>query len=139
MTGSALGVDGVKRRLLSVAGFAAFGGGFALLYHQLGVGVPCPMLMLTGWWCPFCGATRMAAAVLDGDLVAAFHWNPAAFILVAVLGLLTVAWVIEWVTRRPPPWRRLVKRWSFRQWFIVACVVMFGWMIARNVGRILIG
>lgn len=128
-----------RRRVLSVVGFAVGGLGFTLAYHQLGVGVPCPMLALTGWWCPFCGATRMASAVLDGDLAGAFHWNPAVFITLLMLGGVTIAWIVEWVTGRTPPWRAAVRRRSFGTWFTLAVVLTLGWMLARNVARILAG
>ncbi|MGJ3509518.1 DUF2752 domain-containing protein [Enemella sp. A6] len=133
------GAVAARRRVLGVSAFAAGGLVFTLAYHQMGVGVPCPMLALTGWWCPFCGATRMASSVLDGDFAGAFYWNPAVFIALLVLGAATTGWVAEWATGKAPPWRTLVQRRPFGWWFTLAMVVMVVWVISRNIGRILVG
>ncbi len=37
---------------------------------------PCPIYALTGWSCPGCGSTRMAHALLHGELRAAWAHNP---------------------------------------------------------------
>jgi hypothetical protein len=52
---------------------------------------PCLFKRATGWPCATCGLTRMALALADGDLPAAFHWHPVA--AAAVLGVpLAAAW-----------------------------------------------
>lgn len=48
---------------------------------------PCPMRSITGWWCPFCGATRAASRLLRGDVVSALHFN-AVFVVLLPLALL---------------------------------------------------
>ena len=52
------------------------------------VGLPCLLKLTTGWDCPLCGATRMGAALLRGDVLAAWHFNPVAL----VGGTALVAW-----------------------------------------------
>ena len=72
-------------------------GGLALsaVYATTGIGLPCPFRALTGWSCPFCGGTRMGAALLHGDLVSAYAANPLALAAVAVLAVLAGCWTIE--------------------------------------------
>ena len=45
----------------------------------------CAILRLTGRPCPGCGATRALLAILHGDVVAAFHFNPLCTLLGGVL------------------------------------------------------
>jgi hypothetical protein len=86
----------------------------------------CPFHALTGLDCPGCGGTRMAHALLHGDLAAAFGFN--ALLLVAGLPLLGWLWA-RWLraARRgesTPPVPRAVG----------ACVlaVAVGWTVVRN-------
>jgi hypothetical protein len=70
-------------------GAAAWAGGWAWL--ALGLPRPgCPFSAATGIPCAGCGATRCFAALLAGDWMAAFEWNPlaAAALSLAVPGLL---------------------------------------------------
>lgn len=62
---------------------------------------PCPLRNTTGVDCPFCGATRAAASVANGDLALALDHN--AFFVVAILPVAAVAWVV-WAVRS---WRGL--------------------------------
>ena len=67
---------------------AFFAGGLALsaLYATTGVGLPCPFRAVTGWDCPLCGGTRMGDALLHGDVLAAFGYNPLALIGLLIVG-----------------------------------------------------
>lgn len=40
----------------------------------------CPLYQLTGWECPFCGGQRMIHALLHGNVMAAFRFNPILFL-----------------------------------------------------------
>ncbi len=37
--------------------------------------VGCPFQVATGWWCPFCGATRAASRIVRADLSGALRYN----------------------------------------------------------------
>ena len=53
---------------------------------------PCPMRAITGWWCPFCGATRAASRLLRGDVLSALQFNAVFVVLLPlVAGLWTAA------------------------------------------------
>jgi hypothetical protein len=108
------------------------------LYSTTGVGVPCPFLVLTGWQCPLCGGTRMGAALLHGDLAAAYAFNPLALVALTVLGVLAAVWAVEVVggpAARPP--RRLSGR--LRQvpavaWALLALLLAVVYTVLRNLG-----
>jgi hypothetical protein len=87
-----------------VWGLSAVGvGGFALAaaYQLSGqrIGIPCLLHATTGLNCPLCGSTRMAAALLRGDLDAAWHFNPVVLVLGPLMGVAlgyqVLAWALE--------------------------------------------
>lgn len=80
--------------LARVAGVGGVGAVITAVYVATGKGITCPSLRL-GFLCPFCGGTRMAAAVVRGDLGQAFGWNPFLFVGGVVLGLASLAWLVE--------------------------------------------
>jgi len=63
------------------------GFGLAAVYQLTGgqIGIPCILHATTGLNCPLCGSTRMAAALLRGDLDAAWHFNPVVLVRSSVL------------------------------------------------------
>jgi hypothetical protein len=50
---------------------------------------PCPFHVVTGRWCPLCGLTRGAHALLHGDVVAALSYNALTPVAVGL-----VAWIL---------------------------------------------
>ncbi|TDE90377.1 DUF2752 domain-containing protein [Occultella glacieicola] len=62
--------------------------------HDGGYGF-CPMLRLTGWFCPFCGGLRTTHALATGDLAGAWAANP---VLAIVLPLAALGW-LWWLVR----------------------------------------
>ena len=75
------------------------------LSGPLHVGLPCLLKLTTGWDCPLCGATRMGAAMLRGDVLSAWQFNP----VVLLGGTTLVIWFVGallyqagWL-RRPLP------------------------------------
>ena len=62
--------------------------------YETQIGMPCPILTLTGWQCPGCGSTRALYSLLHGDFVQAFTMNPlllACYVSGALLVAMTVA------------------------------------------------
>ena len=119
-----------------VGGF--FAGGLALsgVYATTGVGLTCPFRAVTGWDCPLCGGTRMGAALLHGDVLAAFLANPLALIGVVVLGILGVIWAIQVAggptIRVPRAMSDGLRRLPRMTWVVVAVVVAVGYTLVRN-------
>jgi hypothetical protein len=82
-----------------VWGLAAVGlGGLALagVYKLTGLGIPCLLHATTGLNCPLCGSTRMAAALLRGELDAAWHFNPLVLVLGPLVGVAVGYQVFAW-------------------------------------------
>ena len=70
---------------LAVSGAAALGG---TIWLGLGLPLPrCPFLEITGYPCLTCGATRCSIALLHGHFIAAWLWNPLAFVALCGLAL----------------------------------------------------
>lgn len=84
-----------KSGLRWLAGFAAFGVGLSALYATTGIGFGCPFRMVTGWECPFCGGTRLGSALLHGDVIGAFWFNPVVFVGLGLLAGLGVVWLVD--------------------------------------------
>ncbi|HZO70257.1 MAG TPA: DUF2752 domain-containing protein [Kribbellaceae bacterium] len=105
-------VEPLHRQVKGLAGVGAGGVVLATVYQLSGgrIGVPCPLHTLTGLDCPFCGSTRMAAALLRGDLHAAWGFNAPMLIIGPLVSLFVgyhlVAWLLERAgrARLPRPW-----------------------------------
>ncbi|TDC30117.1 DUF2752 domain-containing protein [Kribbella albertanoniae] len=121
-----------------VQGLALVGvGGFALagVYQLTGLGIPCILHATTGLNCPLCGSTRMAAALLRGDLNAAWHYNPVVLVLGPLIGLAVgyqvLAWALEALRLVRLP--RLTMSPRVVDWLVkavVALLIVYG--VARN-------
>ena len=101
-----------KSRLAEPARWAILGcacaAGASLLYAQNPAQPgsylpPCPMLALTGVYCPGCGTARALYQLLHGNLPAALDYNPLVVValpfIVAVLG----SYAFWWASKRPLP------------------------------------
>jgi hypothetical protein len=117
---------------------AFFAGGLALsaLYATTGVGLPCPFRAVTGWNCPLCGGTRMGEALLHGEVLAAFTFNPLALVGLVILAILGALWTVEAVggpaVRLPGRATELLRRISAKQWLAAGLLVAALYTIARN-------
>ncbi len=67
----------------------------AALLPRAGLGIPvCLFQAISGLPCPGCGLTRALVALLHGDPTAAFSYHPFSFILLPVLGIMSLhAWL----------------------------------------------
>ena len=66
--------------LLRYACLAAVGGAYLVFVLCTGLGIPCPIHALTGLSCPGCGLSRMLVALVKGDPLSAFGYNPFLFV-----------------------------------------------------------
>lgn len=87
----------------------------------------CSFHQLTGLQCPGCGGLRATHALLHGDWVAAWQFNPLLVAALPVAAWAALAWTIERRTgqRFPSPL-------AFRHLWIVLLVVILGFSIVRN-------
>ncbi|GAA1594804.1 hypothetical protein GCM10009789_56080 [Kribbella sancticallisti] len=131
-------VEPVDRRVLGLAAVGIGGFGLAAIYQLSGdrhLGIPCLLHATTGLDCPLCGSTRMAAALLQGDLNAAWHFNPVVLVLGPLIGVAVGYQLLAWGLERA----RLVKLPRLRMspravdWFVKALVVLLVvYGVARN-------
>ncbi|MVA75681.1 DUF2752 domain-containing protein [Auraticoccus sp. F435] len=125
------------RRLVWTGGVVAVGVATSALYRLTGLGFPCPWLALTGWQCPLCGGTRMGAALLRGDVAAAWSYNAVALLALGGLALLALVWLLQWsgarvprVPRRATSVLAAVPDWGWTAGWVGALVL---WTVLRNV------
>lgn len=84
----------------------------------------CPVLALTGLYCPACGGLRAVHDLTQLDVAAAWGMNPAVVFGIPVLILLWFAWLVRTASGRGlrlPVWTA---------WSALAAFVVFG--VARN-------
>jgi hypothetical protein len=121
-----------------VAGLFAGGLALSVLYATTGVGVPCPFRALTGWQCPLCGGTRMGAALLHGDVAAAYAFNPLAFDALVVLAALAAVWAIEVsggpAVRLPRGVTARLRRVRSLVWTLLVLLMAVAYTVIRNLG-----
>lgn len=124
------------RGLGYLAGLAAGGVGLSALYALTGVGLPCPFRIATGWECPLCGGTRLGTALLHGDVVAAFAYNPVVLVGLVVLSVLGVLWTVEALggpaVRLPARLASPLARVHPTQWLVVGLVGAAAFVVLRN-------
>lgn len=95
-------VEPLGRTALGLAAAGLGGLGLAGAYQLSGgrIGVPCLLHLTTGLDCPLCGSTRMAAALLHGDLNAAWAFNAPTLILGPLLGVAVGYQLFAWLLER---------------------------------------
>ncbi len=119
-------------RTRRVAGPAAALAGVALAWAAVAAlrpgdagPTPCPWRTLTGLDCPFCGATRAAASLAHGDVMAALDHN--AFFVLLILPLAVLAWR-AWATRA---WRGLPSPTITNRNVAILMGITLAWWILR--------
>jgi hypothetical protein len=89
----------------------------------------CGFRHLTGVPCPLCGGTRVCAALAEGDVLAAWQFNPGLVLLLALVAAHALQVGIEaWTGRRVQRWRIGAGAWR-----VGLIVLMVGW-VARLAG-----
>ncbi|WP_433165616.1 DUF2752 domain-containing protein [Kribbella sp. CA-247076] len=130
-------VQPVDRRVLGLAATGVGGFGLAVVYQLSGgrIGIPCLLHATTGLDCPLCGSTRMAAALLHGDLSAAWHFNSVVLVLGPLIGVAVgyqlLAWSLESLRLVRLPRLRMSPRavdWTVKA--LIALLLVYG--VARN-------
>ena len=67
--------------LRELAKIAALGGAYFIWLTLTGIGIPCPIRLVTGYLCPGCGITHCFLALARLDFRAAFEANALVFCL----------------------------------------------------------
>ncbi|MQY02270.1 DUF2752 domain-containing protein [Actinomadura macrotermitis] len=95
--------------------------------HEPGHYPTCPLLALTGYYCPGCGGLRMVNSLVHGDVAAAFGSNPLLLVLLALPVYLWGRWT--WLAAHGEPMRTRLFRPAF--WGVLLAVVI-GYGVVRN-------
>lgn len=97
---------------------------------ETGVFPRCPFLMLTGYECPGCGSQRAIHALLHGDIIRAWDYNP---LMVIAVPYIILGFIAELSFRRSRLMRTVRDRlYSGRAVWTVLTVIIIYW-IGRNV------
>ncbi len=98
--------------------------------HTSGSWGICPVLLLTGQYCPGCGGLRAVSDLTHGDLAGAVSSNVVLVVLAPVL----VLWWIRWTQRAWSGERRRPAPATMRSRVLIAvfAVVMLVFAVARN-------
>ncbi|HYJ03743.1 MAG TPA: DUF2752 domain-containing protein [Chthoniobacterales bacterium] len=112
---------------LSVS-LATLAGGAAWLW--IGLRWPqCPFLAVTGWPCLTCGATRATIALLHGNFLQAFSWNPLAFLALCGVAVFDLYAVVVFLSRGP---RLRMVDWTRTEKNVVriavVCALLVNWI-----------
>lgn len=62
-----------------------------------GKGVMCTLYETTGLYCPGCGGTRMAIAILELKFHQAFRYNPYIFTTLPMVAIITIKQIILYI------------------------------------------
>lgn len=80
------------------AGAAACAGAVYLYFHNpYDYPLPCIFYVLTGFYCPGCGAGRASYSILHGRFADAFCYNPLMTVLLPFIGLYVTVRTLDWV------------------------------------------
>ncbi|MFI1828673.1 DUF2752 domain-containing protein [Streptomyces sp. NPDC020412] len=133
-TGAAARPAPLARRLVApLATLAAAGAAFAYVGavdpNESGHYPTCPLLAVTGIYCPGCGGLRSAHAFVHGDLATAFGANAVAVVGYGVFAVLWTLWLVQVVRGTPgATWKITVRPLVW--WLAGAAVLVFS--VVRN-------
>jgi len=94
-----------------------------------GAGIPCPVRLLTGFYCAGCGTSRALHSILHLKFYQAFRYNPAMVILLPFIMVYIAARIIDYLKTGQ---NNIDKRLSFRAllWVIILLLV---YSVVRNI------
>lgn len=88
-----------KNRILFLAVIgcmAGIGAGYLYFHNPLKYPLPCLFHVITGLYCPGCGAGRASYNILHGNFLTAFCYNPVMVFLLPFLGIYFVTVAADW-------------------------------------------
>ena len=75
---------------------AGIGAGYLYFHNPLKYPLPCLFHVITGLYCPGCGAGRASYNILHGNFLTAFCYNPVMVFLLPFLGIYFVTVAADW-------------------------------------------
>lgn len=90
--------------------------------------IPCIFHLITGFYCPGCGVTRMLIAISHGDFYKAFRYNQLLFITFPFFVLLIIDLIIcNFKGKKAIIYK--IPNWLYTIYFVI-CIIF---MIIRNI------
>jgi hypothetical protein len=91
----------MKERVHKVIYYSTLIGILGMAYYLFGkytgLYIPCVFRLVTGLYCPGCGSTRLAAALIEGRFMAAFRSNEALFLILPFLTIIFIKYLIRYI------------------------------------------
>lgn len=114
------------KKLLRNAGLLAAAGVLYLIWMRtVGIGIPCPFRLMTGWKCPGCGVTHMLTALSRLDPGAAREANAFLFYTSPVILFEILLAAYLYLKNKKMP------RWN-EAFLAVFCVLLLAFGVYRN-------
>ena len=87
----------IRIMLVVCAGAVAAAGAVYLYFHNpYSYPLPCLFYLVTGLYCPGCGAGRACYSILHGRFLDAFCYNPLMTLLLPLIGIYIAARTTDW-------------------------------------------
>lgn len=87
----------IRIMLVVCAGAVAVAGAVYLYFHNpYSYPLPCLFYLVTGLYCPGCGAGRACYSILHGRFLDAFCYNPLMTLLLPLIGIYIAARTTDW-------------------------------------------
>lgn len=107
-----------------------------LFYYRVNIQSPlvmsCVFYDTTGLECPGCGGQRALKALLRGEFIEAFYFNPLIYLYLPMLILLSIGVVEVYIIKNE--W--FVKRFRMPSWFgLLFILVIVSFFIIRNIDK----
>lgn len=89
--------------------------------------IKCLLYRFTGWQCPLCGSQRAIHEMLHGNVVEAWHYNPALWLALPYFGV----WAVG--SMMPGLEEHKIVRWARQDRVLaVVAVALLLWGVVRN-------
>lgn len=102
---------------------------YYFMFNELEIVIPCVFHLITGFYCPGCGITRMIFSLIKFDFYQAFRYNPLIFIFIPFILIIFIDLIIKWLIGRKD---YLYLKINNKMWLILVIItLLFG--IIRNI------
>ena len=102
--------------------------GYYIFYSKTGIGIPCVIHKVTGFYCPGCGITRLLFALFRGHIKEAFMYNQLVFILLPFLIFYIIYSLYLYITAKEDKILKRIPNYVF----IILLVIVLVWGVVRN-------